>query len=149
MRTVVVKREIKAPIEQVFEALSDHGAYVRFSGIRKAVLLRPGRSEKNGVGAVRRIEVESGLIWFEEEITAFERPGRMDYKIQRSQPALRHQGGSIRLHSTAGGTQVLWTSTFEMTPPLGQDLLTCFFGLPTGWLGFHFILRQIDRRLAR
>lgn len=112
MSTIRVERQLEAPIEGVFEILTDHAAYDRFRGIRYAELLRPGDSERNGVGALRRIKL--GPLDFEEEITAFERPTRMDYVIRKLNVPFEHDGGSIRLEPRDGGTHALWTSTFRI-----------------------------------
>jgi uncharacterized protein YndB with AHSA1/START domain len=116
MKEIRVERRIEAPIEGVFEALSDHAQYTRFRGIQRAELERPGDSEPNGLGAVRRIH--SGPLQFTEEITAFERPTRMDYRIVKLNIPFNHEGGSIRLSERDGATEVLWTSTFSIPIPL-------------------------------
>jgi uncharacterized protein YndB with AHSA1/START domain len=104
MRTIRVQRTLKAPIEDVFEVLADYEGYVRFPGVRSAKVVRPGSSERNGLGAVR--EIDLGSAWFREEITAFERPSRLDYHILKSRPSMEHEGGSIRLRPVEGGTEV-------------------------------------------
>lgn len=93
MKTILVQRTIDAPIERVFEVLSDHAGYSGLPGIKDARLLKEGRPKPNGVGALRRIDL--GAIWFEEETTVFERPTRMDYRMTRSRPPIEHAGGSI------------------------------------------------------
>lgn len=145
MQTVTVTRRIKAPIEQVFDLISDHANYKRFPGIKDSQLLRPGTAEKNGVGAQRRID--TGAAWFVEEITAFERPQRMDYRITRSRPPIRHQGGSVRLRATPEGTEVVWTSTARLDIPLLGGLLTRFL-VPVLGRAFGGMLKEIDRRLT-
>lgn len=122
MKTITVKRTIKAPIEKVFELLSDHEGYARFPGISKAVLKTQGKTEKNGKGAVRRIE--AGRLWFIEEITAFDRPSRLGYRITDSLLPLEHKGANIALRETPEGTQVTWTSTFRVRLPLVSGPLT-------------------------
>lgn len=112
MSTIRVERQLDGPIEGIFEILSDHAAYDRFRGIRYSELLRPGDAEPNGVGAMRRVKL--GPLVFEEEITAFERPTRMDYVIRKLNVPFEHDGGSIRLEPRDGGTHALWTSTFRI-----------------------------------
>ena len=112
MSSIRVERQLDAPIDGVFEVISDHAAYDRFGGIRHAELLKPGNSEPNGLGALRRVKI--GPLDFEEEITAFERPSRMDYVIRKLNFPFEHDGGSIRLEERNGGTHALWTSTFRV-----------------------------------
>lgn len=122
MHTTTVRHTIRAPIAQVFERISDHARYRDFPGIRNSRLVREGRTEKNGVGAIR--EIEAGRARFVEEITAFERPRRMDYLILDARPAIEHAGGSMHLDETPAGTTVTWTSTYRLKVPLIGDLMT-------------------------
>ena len=145
MREIHVTHTIKAPIEKVFAMLADHEGYKSFPGVTGARLLKEGRGERNGLGAVRRIE--AGFNWFEEEVTRFEPPQRFDYLILRSRPPLRHQGGSVRLTATPEGTRVDWTSVAEIRLPLIGALFDGYLG---GQLGkaFSHMLHTVDLRLA-
>ena len=145
MRKVHVTHTIKAPIEKVFAVLADHEGYKSFPGVSGARLLKEGRGDCNGLGAVRRIE--AGFNWFEEEITRFEPPFRYDYLILRSRPPLRHQGGSVQLKATPEGTQVDWTSSAELRLPLIGAL---FDGFLDGQLSkaFSHMLHSVDQRLG-
>lgn len=145
MQTIVVKRHINAPIAQVFELLSDHANYVQFGGLKASRLLREGKIEKNGVGALRQID--AGLALFEEEITVFERPTRMDYVIRKSRPPVEHEGGSVRLKATANGTDVVWTSTLRLRIPIIGGLLTRLVAPQLG-KGFAGMLKAIERKLV-
>ncbi len=145
MQTITVTRTIKAPIDKVFELLSDHANYKSFGGLKDSRLVREGKTEKNGVGAVRLID--AGAAWFEEEITAFERPTRMDYVIRRSRPPIEHKGGSVRLKETAAGTEVVWTSTLRFKIPVIGDFLTKVLAAQVG-KSFGGMLKSIERKLA-
>lgn len=122
MRTIDVRRTLHAPAERVFEVLADHEGYVRFPGVRSAKLLRPGKGERNGVGALRAIDI--GTAWFEEEITVFERPTRMEYRIVRSRPPLVHELGRLTFAAVPDGVHVTWTSTFHVAIPVIGGLAT-------------------------
>jgi uncharacterized protein YndB with AHSA1/START domain len=145
MGAIRLERTLRAPIDGVFDLISDHADYKSFRGVTSSELTRPGDVEPNGAGAVRRIAI--GPIAFEEEITAFERPVRMDYLIRRVNLPLVHDGGRMMLEPTVEGTRVLWVSTFGV--PLR------FVGEPLGGLmaaslrfGFASMLAQIERRLS-
>lgn len=117
MAQIVLEKTLNAPIEHVFELLSDHAAYANnFRGVTRSELKREGAPDPNGLGAVRAIA--TGPIRFEEEITAFDRPVRMDYLIVSVNAPVEHEGGSIRLEPAGEGTHVLWTSTFTATTPV-------------------------------
>jgi uncharacterized protein YndB with AHSA1/START domain len=116
-RSVRVERRLAATPEAVFEIVSDHARYDRFQGIRRAELARTGRPKPNGVGAVRWVWI--GPLRFEEEVTAYDAPRRLDYVIRRVRwLPFRHEGGSIRLEPDGAGTHAVWTSTFEIPVPL-------------------------------
>lgn len=122
MRTIQVRRTLRAPADRVFDVLADHAGYAKFDGVRSAALVRPGASEPNGVGALREIRI--GSARFEEEITVFERPTRMEYRIVRSRPPIAHELGRIVLTPVDGGVDVEWTSIFRVALPLIGGLAT-------------------------
>ena len=125
-RSIRVERRLDAPPEPVFEIVADHARYDRFDGIRRSELVQPGDPDRNGVGAVRWVWL--GPLRFEEEITAFESPRRLDYLIRhvRTLP-FRHEGGSIRLEPDGSGTNAVWTSSFEIPIPVVGAALDRFF----------------------
>lgn len=145
MQTIVVERTLAAPIEKVFDVLSDHANYKSFPGVKDSLLLEPGTPDRNGVGALRHI-VTPG-VWFKERITAYERPRRFDYRIIESSLPIDHQGGNVRLAPVAGGTQVTWTTTMRLKVPVIGGLLT---RLAAGKLrqAFGSMLRETERRAA-
>jgi uncharacterized protein YndB with AHSA1/START domain len=146
MGAIRLDKTLAAPIDGVFELLSDHGNYDRFLGITSSELVREGEGEPNGLGALRSIAL--GPIRFEEEITAFERPRRMEYLIRKVNLPIDHDGGRIMLEPNGDGTRVLWISTFGV--PLrwaGAPLGLAFAG--TLRLGFLSLLEQIEVRLRR
>jgi uncharacterized protein YndB with AHSA1/START domain len=145
MKTITVQRSIKAPIEKVFDIIADHENYKSFPGIKASKLVREGRTEKNGLGAIR--EIDAGKAWFQEEITHFERPRRLDYQIVKSRPPLEHKGGSVRLEPTSEGCAVTWTTTVGVKIPLIGALLDRLM-VPQLERGLAGTLKSIERRLA-
>ena len=116
-RSVRVTRRLDATPEAVFAVLEDHARYDRFNGIRRSELVEAGDPDPNGLGAVRWVWL--GPFRFEEEVTAFEPPNRLDYLIREVRPLpFRHEGGSIRLSPREGGTDAVWTSSFEIPIPV-------------------------------
>ena len=145
MKTITVKRVVKAPIERVFDVIADHANYKSFPGIKDSKLVREGKTEKNGVGALR--EINAGPAWFQEEITAYERPRRLDYLIVKARPPLKHEGGSVRLAPHPDGCEVTWTTTIGVAIPLLGALLDRIM-LPQLERGLAGTLKHIERRLA-
>ncbi|MDX1570385.1 MAG: SRPBCC family protein [Xanthomonadales bacterium] len=141
MRTVHVEEVVGLPIEAVFELLADHADYDRLPGITKAELLRKGKEDRNGVGALRRIHL--GDVVLDEEIVAFDPPRRLEYRIVASRPVrVDHKLGRVTLEPVGDSTRVTWTSTFAVRFPL------------IGWFvtrraakqferGFHRVLRAL------
>jgi uncharacterized protein YndB with AHSA1/START domain len=127
-RSIRVERRLDAPPGAVFEMIADHARYDRFDGVRRSELAETGEAAPNGVGAVRRIWF--GPLRFDEEITAFEPPRRLDYVIRhvRGLP-FRHAGGSIRLTPDGAGTHAVWTSSFEVPVPLVGSTIDRIFAL--------------------
>ncbi len=145
MAKIVLDKTLAAPIDGVFELLSDHAGYRRFRGFTRAELVREGEPDPNGLGALRRLAT-SGLT-FDEEITAFERPTRMDYLIRKVNVPLRHDGGSIRLTPSGDGTHVDWQSSFTMAIPLMGGAVAALFALAIK-RGFVRLLEDIERYSA-
>src|SRR3569623_1035516 len=146
MQTVHVERTIKAPIKKVFDMISDHANYKDFPGVKDSELIKKGKPLKNGVGAIR--EIDTGAAWFQEEITAYDRPNRLDYQIVKARPAIEHKGGSVRLEATAEGTKVTWTTTLRIKIPIVGGLLTRVAAPQLG-KAIGGMLKDIDRRLAK
>ena len=142
MARIDLDKTLDGPIDSVFELLTDHAGYIRFRGFRRAELVREGSEDPNGVGALRRLAV--GPLVFEEEITAFERPTRMDYLIRKVNLPLRHDGGTITLSPEGNGTRVQWRSTFTLAVPIAGPALGA--GMAAALRrGFIRLLDDIDR----
>ncbi|HEU0198487.1 MAG TPA: SRPBCC family protein [Nevskiaceae bacterium] len=121
MKRIVVRRTLNAPIDRVFAALADYESYAGLTGVRRARLLRHGRSRRLGVGAVR--EMWTTLAFFREQITAYLPPHRLDYRIIASQPRLDHAGASVQLEEVKGGTRVTWTTSFRVHLPAALGIV--------------------------
>jgi uncharacterized protein YndB with AHSA1/START domain len=142
MRSIHVTRTIPAPVEAVFDRLADHANYDRFRPIHRSELLRDGKPAPNGLGALRRIKVWP--LVFEEEITAYDRPNRLDYLIVKLNVPFEHEGGSIRLTSEGDATHVDWRSTYRIPTPLVGGAGELVF-LPLLNRGFRRVLEDVER----
>ncbi len=145
MRSIHVTREIPAPPEAVFDLLADHANYERFRPIHGSELVREGEPPPNGLGALRRIKVRP--LTFEEEITAYERPSRLDYLIVKLNVPFEHHGGSIRLASEVGSTHVDWRSSFTVPLPVIGGLSEAAWQQLLA-RGFRQVLEDVERMLA-
>jgi uncharacterized protein YndB with AHSA1/START domain len=146
MKTIQVERTLNAPIDRVFDLLTDHADYKRFPGINDSELLKEGDRDRNGVGAMRY--VQSRPFRFEEEITEYERPTRMSYLIRKINAPLEHDGGTIELSEADGGTRAVWTSTFTVPTPVIGGAVERLFWSPALRRGFTRVLKSAERQAA-
>lgn len=118
MFKIKVERIVKKPINEVFEALSDHASYGLFKAVGTAKLLTEGDEERNGVGALRTVQTGAFKVW--ERIKVFERPTHMQYQIEKSRPIkMQHNKGIIDLKDLGDGTtHVTWVSEGRIVVPL-------------------------------
>ncbi|UMB68913.1 SRPBCC family protein [Mycobacterium paraterrae] len=100
-----LRKTTSAPIEKVFDSLTDHAAIADVSMARRSTLDREGVPAPNGVGAIRRIEAVGPAIV--EEIIEYERPTRYAYKMLSGAPVRDHVG-TVTLRPAGSGTEVEW-----------------------------------------
>lgn len=105
----------------VFQALSDHEWFLRGPNLN-CQLVKPGREQKNGTGAIREVDVSRSI--FTEKITAFRPAEYYEYKIMsfvdargRSIP-LQHERGWLDFSAQCDGTRVDWHSRYEFSLPI-------------------------------
>ena len=144
MFNIYVERIIEKDINIVFDLLANVDGFSQFRGVKAAKILEPGQPEKYGLGALRHLD--SGGVQFDERITRFERPNRLDYKIERSSPLpFRHELGSITLSEAAGGTRVVWISTGTINIPILGRLFLDKKVERQGNRAFGSMLKQISQ----
>ncbi|RDI50046.1 SRPBCC family protein [Nocardia mexicana] len=146
METITVERTIAAPIEDVFEWLSNADNYTRSSVVLRRRLVRPGADAPYGRDAVRDLTWVIG--WFRERITAYDPPHGFDYFVERSIPSARHDGGGLVFTEVPGGTRVVWTTTAEVPMPFVGGLITRALARPIISYVFGKVLETADRSLS-
>ncbi len=105
---------IRAPIETIFERVTDHEAMTRWPGIAEVRLVTAGQP-RNGLGAVRSVRVTAGLTLL-EEVVHFEPPHRYDYTIIRGLPV--DHLGSVRLAARGDEVELEWKVRMQSRWPL-------------------------------
>jgi uncharacterized protein YndB with AHSA1/START domain len=113
MATFTLSRTIAAPVDVVFDVLTDHRRYAELTPLRASTLEREGSPDPNGVGAVRALRLIGPPI--REEVTAFERPTLLAYRALSGVPARSHTG-TVRLAPEGAGTRLEWE--VDSTPKL-------------------------------
>jgi len=144
MRTLTVAQTIPAPIDEVFDVYTEHEKLSGVLGVRSCKLTREGDTEKNGLGAIR--ELDCGAIWLREEITGFDRPRRMEYRITKSRPRSNHEYGQVDFVETPGGTTVTWSTRFGVRAPGIGKLVEPGFAIGFG-IAFRMVLRNVAQRV--
>ena len=113
-RTIDVYRHARAPVETVWEIVSNHRAYPLWTTLRTARLEREGTGHPDGVGAVRFLGV--GPIGAREEVLEFESPRHLAYTILSGPPARDYRADVWLEETSDGGTDVRWTGSFRSAP---------------------------------
>lgn len=146
MVKIDVQKTLNAPIDQVFDMLTDHANYQQFRGITASSLVREGQQEKNGLGAQRCIK--AGGVTFYEDIVAFDRPHSFEYLIVKMRPPLlKHLLGRVELTAVGDQTEVRWLSDSVVRIPLLGRFLDARL-TADGSKAFAGILRTIEEKLA-
>ena len=128
-----VTQAVAAPRERVFDFYTDYVGWPRWAGVKEVVLRQTGDPPPNGLGAIRVIRARGLAI--EEEVTAFERPSRMGYRVIAGVP-IRDHSAEVRFDPDGTGTRVHWTIRFRPLVP------------GTGWLVRGLLEREIRKALA-
>lgn len=144
IREVTVVKTIAAPIEDVFEWMTNSDNYRRVPGVFRADVIEPGAPTPQGPGAIRKV-VTAGMKLV-EQILELDRPNVMRYRVLSSFPPMRHEYGSMEFISAVDGTTVTWVSRFESTAPILNGLATRILAAGVA-AGFKAVLRTADKEL--
>ena len=111
---VHLSAEVAAPPGQVFDYFTNEFHEIWMG---KMEHVREGHHEDEplGHGFVRRMHTPAGVL--EEEITAHERPGLIEYRVINEARIHNHLGRIELTGSGPGGTQVDYTVSFDYRPP--------------------------------
>ena len=119
MPTVHVEEIVDVPRDALFAVLTDHEGADRFRGVQSCTLIRDGKPDRNGLGAIRRVHL-GGPAVLDEEIVLFDPPAVYEYRVIRARPLpVNHTLGRVELEALdANRTKVTWVSTFEIPLPV-------------------------------
>ena len=120
-QTVRFEQFFAAPREKVFAWFADHEKFGRiWPGRTRRVQASADAAEPNGLGSVR--QVSSGGTRFEETITVFDPPARIEYQVTRGGPIKNHIGRMV-FSDTEGGTRLDYTIDFDPKIPFTGGLI--------------------------
>ncbi|HTO55832.1 MAG TPA: SRPBCC family protein [Myxococcota bacterium] len=131
---IELTQHVPAAPDRVFALYTDHVGWERWAGVKEVVLRQKGDPPPNGLGAIRVIRARGMAI--EEEVTAFDPPSRMAYRLVAGAP-LRDHEGQVRFEPDGAGTRVTWNVRFRPLVP------------GTGWLLRAMLERGLRDVLAR
>ena len=85
-----IERQMSAPIDRVFDAITDHAGMTDWIDGATVTVDEPGDPPPNGLGALRRIRWRGISVW--ERVVAWEPPTTMHYRVERGSPVRDHLG---------------------------------------------------------
>jgi uncharacterized protein YndB with AHSA1/START domain len=120
---VTSQTTVAAPIEVVWDTVTNHVGMMTWAPGITVTMDRPGTTDANGVGAVRRIATPGPGPDIVEEVTRYEPPNVMSYKALSGTPFPGY-AGEVRLMPAGSGTHVNWTISSTASFPLVKAPLT-------------------------
>jgi uncharacterized protein YndB with AHSA1/START domain len=114
---VTSQTTVAAPIEVVWDTLSDHVGMMGWAPGITVTMDKPGTTDANGVGAVRRIATPGPGPDIVEEVVAYEAPYVMGYKALSGTPFPGY-AGEVRLTPAGAGTHISYTISSTASFPL-------------------------------
>ncbi|MFQ5697193.1 MAG: SRPBCC family protein [Myxococcota bacterium] len=136
MQSIEVQREIPAPREAVWSLLTDSSRCARWAGFHEVVVRQQGDPPPEGLGAIRVLR--GGGIALEEEITAYDPPRLLGYRLTAGLPIRDHRA-AVLLETRIGGTRLTWTARFRSPVPLLGSLVR---------MRYRRTLERLTERLA-
>jgi uncharacterized protein YndB with AHSA1/START domain len=120
---VTSQTTVAAPIETVWDALSDHVGIGRWAPGLTVTMDKVGTTDPNGVGAIRRIASKGPGPDIVEEVVTSEPPHVLGYKALSGVPFPGYSG-EVRLSEAGAGTRITYTLSSSASFPLVKVPLT-------------------------
>lgn len=132
---------VAASPDRVWELLADHEGMSSWGPGITVTLDREGDDDRNGVGAVRRIDAPGPAPTIVEVVDRFEPGVALGYHATGGVP-LKNYRGDVTLAPAAGGTRVEWTITADRRVPVVEQIV--IKGIATGLL--KALVRQVRKK---
>jgi uncharacterized protein YndB with AHSA1/START domain len=114
---VTSQTTVAAPIETVWDKLSNHVGMSKWGPRITVTMDRVGTADPNGVGAIRRIASPGPGPDIVEEMVTFEAPNLFGYKALSGTPFPGY-AGEVRLTPAGAGTHINYTVSSTASFPL-------------------------------
>jgi len=130
---------IRAPLQLVFDRISDHEDMRNWPGVSDCRLVAEGQP-RNGIGAVRAVKARG--LTLHEKVVSFDPPDGFDYTIVKGLPV--DHLGQVRLSEAGDQTRIDWTVEMSSRIPLLAQLVGMILkrGLPSALAHFK---RETER----
>jgi uncharacterized protein YndB with AHSA1/START domain len=115
--TVTATAEVPKPPAHVWSVLSDHEGMSSWGPGLKVTLVEEGSTERNGLGAVRRIDAAGPAPSIVEEVVVFEPDTAFGYRAKSGVP-FKNYSGLVTLTPVGAGTRVDYAITIDPRVPL-------------------------------
>jgi len=139
-----LRASVAAPIEVVFDVLTDHRGYANFTRFRSSTLEHEGEPPPNGVGAIRVFRFIGPPI--REQVTAFQPPTQFSYEALSGVPA-RFLLGSVELVPEGERTSV----KYRVETAAGIPMPDAMWGAGVRFVLSHLLksaVKEAERRAA-
>jgi uncharacterized protein YndB with AHSA1/START domain len=141
--TATATASVAVPVDRVWAVLSDHEGMSAWAPGLKAELTKPGETERNGVGAVRKLSTPGPAPAIVEEITAYEPDQRLAYKALAGVP-LKGYRGEVQLRPSGAGTEIEYTISVEPRVPVVEPAVAKLIARSL----LALLVRQVRRSAA-
>ncbi|MCZ4497740.1 MAG: hypothetical protein JWQ74_293 [Marmoricola sp.] len=115
--TVTKSATVASPVDHVWSVLAHHEGMSSWAPGLKVTLDREGSPERDGLGAVRRINAPGPAPAIVEEIVAFEPGRKLGYRAKAGVP-FKNYSGEVVLSPAGTGTRIDYSITIDERVPL-------------------------------
>lgn len=127
---------VQAPIDKVWDVLADHEGMSSWGPGITVTITKPGTTERNGLGAVRKVVAPGPAPAIVEEVIGFDPGKRLAYKALSGVP-MKNYVGEVLLSEVPGGTRIDYSISADQRIPLVEKGLAkaISFGLLKAFTG--------------
>lgn len=128
MQYIEIKEEFPFSVDKLYAYLEVHENLGNLFSPMKVKTVLEGKSEKYGIGSVRRMQIAFEPP-MEETITDCKRNERIEYKITKGSPLQNHYG-VMKFAAAPNGSSLHYTIEFDSSIPFVAAIVK--FGLEYG-----------------
>ncbi len=107
---------INAPVDDVWEAITDQDNMAQWIGFDPVTVRKEGRTQRHGAGSERLMQGPRGVGQVVEQVIAANPQQKLRYRVIEGSPLTCHQG-EITLNRSGGHTELHWSIRFRPKVP--------------------------------